>query len=79
MDYYRVLGVNKNASPNEIKKAYRTLSMKHHPDRPTGNEEEFKKINEAYEVLSDDNKKRTYDLTGSADGSSFPFGGMGGM
>ena len=79
MDYYRVLGVNKNASPNEIKRAYRTLSMKHHPDRPTGNEEEFKKINEAYEVLSDDNKKRTYDLTGSADGSSFPFGGMGGM
>ena len=59
IDYYNVLGLKKEASKEEIKKTYRKMSLKHHPDRKGGSEEAFKKINEAYEVLSDDNKKKT--------------------
>lgn len=61
--YYDILGINKNADQNEIKKAYRTLAVKHHPDKG-GNEEEFKKIAEAYEVLSDEQKRNQYDQFG---------------
>ena len=78
MDYYNILGVNKSASPDDIKKSYRKMSLKHHPDRKGGDSEMFKKINEAYEVLSDPQKKRQYDVTGSAEGNPF-MGGMGGM
>lgn len=60
MDYYQVLGVNKNSSPEELKQAYRKLAMKHHPDRG-GDEAEFKKINEAYDVLSNAEKRSVYD------------------
>ena len=63
-NYYEMLGVNKNASSNEIKKAYRTLAIKYHPDRNLGNkaaEEKFKDINEAYEVLSDQTRRVQYD------------------
>jgi len=56
MDYYSILGVSKNASDTEIKKAYKAKSMKHHPDRG-GDEEEFKRINEAYQHLSNPQKK----------------------
>lgn len=69
MDYYKLLGVEKNASPEEIKKAYRKLALKHHPDRNKGNkdaEEQFKKISEAYAVLSDKEKRQQYDTVGSA-------------
>jgi|3_EtaG_2_1085321.scaffolds.fasta_scaffold05150_5 curved DNA-binding protein len=59
-DYYADLGVSKNASADEIKKAYRKLAQKHHPDRG-GNEADFKKINEAYDTLSDSAKKAQYD------------------
>lgn len=59
-DYYGILGVNKNATKEEIKKAYRKLSKEHHPDKG-GNEDKFKEINEAYQVLSDDNKRNQYD------------------
>jgi curved DNA-binding protein len=60
MDYYEILGVNKNSSPDEIKKAYRKLAMQHHPDRG-GDADKFKEINEAYDVLGDTAKKDQYD------------------
>ncbi|MFC1789239.1 DnaJ C-terminal domain-containing protein [Thermodesulfobacteriota bacterium] len=68
-DYYKMLGVNKNASKNDIKKAYRKLAMKYHPDQTKGDksaEEKFKKISEAYAVLSDAEKRKQYDTFGSA-------------
>lgn len=61
MDYYSILGLQKNASDAEIKKAYRSLAMKHHPDRG-GDEDQFKRISEAYEVLSNADKRRMYDM-----------------
>lgn len=61
MSHYDTLGVNKSASAEDIKKAYRKLAMKHHPDRNGGDETNFKKIQEAYETLSDPNKKAEYD------------------
>jgi len=69
LDYYQILGVNKNATPDEIKKAYRKLAQKYHPDKAKGDkqaaEEQFKKISEAYAVLSNPEKRREYDLYGS--------------
>jgi DnaJ-class molecular chaperone len=61
MNYYDVLGVDSHASGNEIKKAYRNLSFKYHPDKYNGNDEKFKHINEAYETLSDHSKRDKYD------------------
>ena len=88
-DYYEVLGVEKNASDAEIKKAYRKLAMKYHPDQNPGDksaEEKFKEVNEAYEVLSDADKKARYDQYGFAgvDPNFNPnagagFGGFGGF
>ena len=74
-DYYDILGVKKGASKADIKKAYRTAAKKHHPDKG-GDQEQFKKVNEAYEVLSDDNKKARYDQFGKA-GAQGGFGGAG--
>jgi curved DNA-binding protein len=68
-DYYKILGVEKTADATEIKKAYRKLAMKYHPDKTEGDkalEEKFKKISEAYAVLSDPEKKNQYDTYGSA-------------
>ncbi|APS98835.1 molecular chaperone DnaJ [Borreliella mayonii] len=67
-DYYNILGIQKNASNEEIKKAYKKLAIKYHPDKNKGNkiaEEKFKEINEAYEILSSPDKKRNYDSLGS--------------
>lgn len=69
-DYYKILGVPRDATQEEIKKAYRKLAMKYHPDRNKGSkeaEEKFKEINEAYAVLSDPEKRKMYDLYGSAE------------
>jgi curved DNA-binding protein len=68
-DYYQILGVNKNASESDIKKAYRKLAMKYHPDHTKGDkkaENKFKKISEAYAVLSDKEKRQQYDTYGSS-------------
>lgn len=76
-DYYEVLGVSRGASKDEIKKAYRKLAMKFHPDKNPGDtaaEEKFKEATEAYEVLSDDSKRQQYDQFGHAG-----LGGMGGF
>ncbi|MDP3954325.1 MAG: molecular chaperone DnaJ [bacterium] len=77
MDYYQTLGVSKGASQDEIKKAYRKLAHQHHPDKKSGDEKEFKKVNEAYQVLSDPKKRAQYDQFGSA-GFGQGFGGAGG-
>jgi molecular chaperone DnaJ len=77
-DYYDILGVNKSASKDEIKKAYRTTAFKYHPDKNPGDkaaEEKFKEASEAYSVLSDDKKKANYDQFGHA---AFEGGGSGG-
>lgn len=63
-DYYKILGVNKTASKDEIKKAYRKLAHKYHPDKTGGDDERFKEASEAYSVLSDDKKRQEYDAYG---------------
>jgi molecular chaperone DnaJ len=80
-DYYNVLGVERGADEAEIKKAYRRVAMKHHPDRNAGDtasEEKFKEANEAYEVLSDPQKRATYDQFGHAGIEGQGQGGFGG-
>lgn len=80
-DYYELLGVAKTASADEIKKAYRKLAMKHHPDQNKDNkqaEEKFREINEAYDVLKDDQKRSAYDRFGHAAFDQFAGGQPGG-
>lgn len=79
-DYYEVLGVSRDVGDEELKKTYRKLALKYHPDKNQGNkesEEKFKEINEAYEVLSDPQKRKNYDLFGHTQGPE-GFGGFGG-
>jgi molecular chaperone DnaJ len=82
-DYYEVLGVNKGASADEIKKAFRRLAVQYHPDKEGGDEVKFKEVNEAYEVLKDPSKRQRYDQFGhagvggaSGGGAGGPFGGQ---
>lgn len=86
-DYYEILGVSKNASADEIKKAFRKLAVKYHPDKDGGDESKFKEVNEAYEVLKDQQKRQRYDQFGHAGvggasgggGGGNPFEGFGGF
>ncbi len=84
-DYYDVLGVNKSASPDELKSAYRKLAVKYHPDKNPGDskaEEKFKEASEAYGILSDKEKKQNYDNFGHAafeNGGGRAGGGFGGF
>ncbi len=85
-DYYQILGIQKGASADEIKKAYRKLALEYHPDRNKTKEaeEKFKEVTKAYEVLSDGQKRQTYDQFGASafeqggPGAGGPFGGFGG-
>ncbi len=82
VDYYDMLGIRSNATLDEIKSAYRQLALKYHPDRNPGDriaEEEFKKVSEAYQVLSDPEKRQLYDLYGPAGLNGFDVGGFGGF
>ncbi|MET1033376.1 MAG: molecular chaperone DnaJ [Candidatus Saccharimonadales bacterium] len=80
-DYYEVLGIGKDASADEIKKAFRRAAIQHHPDKEGGDESKFKEVNEAYEVLKDTSKRQRYDqfghagVGGSAASDGNPFGG----
>ena len=87
-DYYEILGVSKEADAGSIKSAYRKLAMKYHPDRNAGDktaEKNFKEISEAYEILSNSEKKQAYDTYGhdafnqTGGGFSEGFGGFGGF
>src|SRR3990167_4744691 len=86
-DYYQIMGVSRNASKDDIKKAFRHLAHKHHPDKG-GEEAKFKEINEAYQVLGDETKRKQYDQFGATfdqgggaggfpGGFNFNFGGAG--
>ena len=77
-DFYKTLGVDKNASQDEIKKAFRTLAHKHHPDKG-GDEKKFKEASEAYQILSDEKKRKEYDTYGSAGPGQGFGGGQGGF
>src|SRR5438045_2830260 len=76
-DYYKILGVEKNASQDDVKKAFKKLAMQHHPDRQGGDEKKFKEINEAYQVLNDAEKRQQYDQFGSDFEQQGGFGGGG--
>lgn len=87
-DYYEILGVSKTASADEIKKSFRRLAVQHHPDKEGGDEEKFKEINEAYDVLKDSQKRQRYDqfghagvggASGGGGGGGNPFEGFGGF
>jgi curved DNA-binding protein len=77
-DFYSILGIDKKASKDDIKKAFRAAAKTHHPDKG-GEAEKFKEINEAYEVLSNDQKRQQYDTFGSADPQQGGFGGFSGF
>ncbi len=82
-DFYKILNIEKSASQDDVKRAFRKLAHEYHPDKKGGNEAKFKEINEAYQVLGDEAKRKQYDQFGSAafdgSGGGNPFGGGGGF
>lgn len=81
IDPYVSLGLARSATDKDIKKAYRKMALKYHPDRSGGDENKFKEVSAAYEILSDPQKKKEYDTYGgssSGSGGASPFGGGGG-
>lgn len=78
-DYYKILGVERTASQDEIKKSFRKLAQKYHPDKATGDEAKFKEINEAYETLSDPEKRKVYDVGGNQSHGFHQQGGFSGF
>ena len=81
-DYYEILGIVRSASKEDVKKAYRKLAHKFHPDKKGGDEKKFKQVNEAYQVLSDDGKRSKYDQFGHAfenAGAGYGGGAQGGF
>ncbi|MBT3538703.1 molecular chaperone DnaJ [Candidatus Parcubacteria bacterium] len=74
-DYYKILGAEKNSSADELKKAFRKLAHKYHPDKKDGDEKKFKEINEAYQVLGDESKRKQYDQFGADFAQQGGFGG----
>ena len=76
-DYYQILGVDRQASKDDIKKAFRKLASEFHPDKKTGNEAKFKEVSEAYAVLGDEKKRAEYDSFGRVGGGGHAgFGGV---
>ena len=78
-DYYKILGIDKNASKEDVKKAFRKLAHKYHPDKKGGDESKFKEINEAYQILSNDKKRAEYDAYGRVFDGASPGGQYGGF
>ena len=78
-DYYEILGVSRGANDEQIKRAYRKLAQQYHPDKQGGNEKKFKEINEAYQVLSDAQKRAQYDRFGTTFEQAQAQGGFGGF
>src|SRR3954468_3138857 len=78
-DYYEILGIEKNASKDEIKKAFHKLAHKFHPDKKEGDADKFKEVSEAYSILSDDKKRAEYDSYGRVFGGGGAQGGFGGF
>lgn len=76
-DYYKILGIDKKASKDEVKKAFHKLAHKYHPDKNGGDDKKFKEVNEAYQTLSDEKKRARYDQFGNADGPAGFGGGQG--
>jgi len=78
-DYYKILGIPKNSSQEEIKKAYYKLAHLYHPDKKGGDETKFKEINEAYQVLSNKEKRAQYDKFGTTNGQQYQGSGFSGF
>src|SRR5665213_402060 len=78
-NYYDILGVQKSATEDDIKKAFRKLAHKYHPDKGTGDEAKFKEVTEAYSVLSDEKRRREYDTYGQSFAGGAPSGAQGGF
>ena len=78
-NYYNILNVEENATSDQIKKSFRKMSMKYHPDKNNGDDQKFKEINEAYEILGDTDERKKYDFKRSGRGNPFMSANVNGM